>query len=464
MKRFRYGPLSALLAASALGGIGTSLSVSGCGVAQAKESPEVGLTQQAIDIGDLTNLAKQCGFVCPGDTDAEGNKVLGLVEGNASISGVPSVDGFFSSVLRYTDAAKGAAAGIDAELAAIRADFQLAGNAEIGAALKAKLDANLEAGYGFKAEPAQCRADFKAELAAAARCDATVDPGKARIECKGGCDIEASAKVSCDASAELRCTFNKPDFKCMGECTGTCNVAVNAEAGCQGTCEGTCDGTCSSYIKDASGAAKCNGSCSGKCTGTCRAQVSADASCSGTCSGECTYTPPDANCEGAVRAQCKAKANASVQCNTKCDGEFEPPTVKAECQAKVHADAKLSVQCTPPQVSFNYKFKANVTGEAQVRFEAALKGLVEVRLPALRAAIKRSGILNSAGADLSAAAGGALKGAITTASGSAGIRVKFGLTCALDQLDEVNKMVDGSTANLKRSIDAAAAINTALKI
>ena len=459
MKRFRYRPLSALCMLGAICGIG--IGVSGCEVARANDTPEVGLKQEAIDLGDLGDLAKQCGFVCPGDKGAD---IKGLIEGNASISGVPSVDGFFTSVLKFQDAAKGVAAGIDAELAAIRADFQLPADAEIGAALKAKLDANLEAGFGIKVEPPQCKADFKAELQAAARCDATVTPGTAKIECKGGCDVQASAKVMCDASAELRCTMSAAEFDCKGECTGTCTVDVNADAGCQGTCEGTCMGTCSAYVKDASGMAKCAGQCQGMCTGKCKAEVSADASCKGKCNGECTYTPPEANCEGAIRAQCKAKANASIMCDTKCDGEFEPPKVKAECEAKVHADAQLNVQCTPPHVAFNYKIKASVTGEARLRFEAALKALIDVRLPALKAALRRGDLVTSAGADLSVAASGAFKAAVDTAAGKASLRAKFGLGCAALQLPDVSKIVDGSTANLKRSADAAAKINSELKI
>jgi hypothetical protein len=457
MKRFRYGPLSALIGAVAVSGLG--MGVSGCGVAQARETPvEVDVDQEALDLpGALGDLAKQCGLVCP---------EKGLVAGNASISGLPSIDGFFGSVLKFQDSAKGAAAGIDAELSAIRADFELPADADIGAALKAKLDANLEAGFQLKVEPPQCKADFKAELQAAARCDATVDPGKVKVECKGGCDVQASAKVMCDASADLKCTFSAPEVECKGECTGTCTVDVNADVGCQGTCEGSCDGECSAYVKDGSGAAKCAGKCSGKCTGKCRAEVTADASCKGTCSGECSYTPPEANCEGAVKAQCKAKANASIMCDTKCDGDFEPPSVKAECQAKVHADAKLNVQCTPPHVAFNYKLKASIAGDikARVKFEAALKALIDVRLPALKAALKRSDLVVSAGADLSAAAGGALKSAVNTAQANAGVRVKVGLGCALLALPDVSKVVDGSTANLKRSVDAAGKINAALSI
>ena len=155
-------------------------------------------------------------------------------------------------------------------------------------------------------------------------------------------------------------------------------------------------------------------------------------------------------------------------CDTKCDGDFQPPSVKAECQAKVHADAKLNVQCTPPHVAFNYKLKASLTAaaqlEARVKFEAALKTLIDVRLPALKAALKRSELVASAGADLSASAKGALSTAITAAQANAGVHAKVGLGCAALQLPNVGKVVDGSTANLQRSVDAAGKINAALNI
>jgi hypothetical protein len=417
----------------------------------------------------VSDLAKQCGFVCPGDKDENGVTVKGIVDGNASISGVPSVDGFFQSVINFQNAAKGVAAGIDAQLAAIGADFELDPNAaDVGAALQVKLAANLEAGFSLKVEPPVCKADFKAELDAAARCDASVSGGKLEVDCKGGCDVQASADVKCDAKADLVCTVRAPEVECKGECTGSCTVAVTADVGCTGTCNGMCVGTCSAYVKDASGNAQCQGQCTGQCTGTCTADVTADASCKGKCSGECTMTNPSAGCEGGIRAQCKAKANASIKCETQCDGDFEPPMVKAECQARVHAEAKLSVQCTPPHVALNYRIKAAAKLElaAQLRFEAALKSLVEVRLPALKAAVKKSDSVTDAGAELATSAGGALKDAVNATKAKAGIDVKvvFGLGCAANELPNVKRMVDGSTTNLKRSVDAAAKVNAALGV
>ena len=464
MKRFEYQLIRALFTSGAIAGIGTA--IHGCGsAAQAVDTPQVGVTAQAIGIGDL---GKQCGFVCPGGTDADGVKVKTLLEGNASISGVPSVDGFFSSVVDFQTAANGVSAGIDAELDAIRADFQLDPSLDIGVALKAKLTANLVAGFGLKVSPPVCKADLRAELDAAARCDASVSGGKASVECKGGCDVEAQAQIDCGANAELRCTVNKPEVQCMGECTGSCSTQLAVAAACSGTCKGECVGECSAYVKDASGNAVCQGQCSGTCKGSCEVEVSAGASCSGTCNGECTMTPPNASCEGGVRAQCKAMAGASIKCDTKCEGEFEPPMVKAECKAKVHADAQLKVQCTPPRVAFTYKLNAGISAkvEERIRFEAALKSLIDVRLPALKLALKRSESVHDAGLGLGVAATGAFKDAIvaTSTAASADIKVLFGLGCAIDQLPNVKKAIDTSTAKLQASVSTAEQITKALNI
>jgi hypothetical protein len=459
MKRFRYQFMDALVRLGAPTLIvGAALSAGGCGQAKAVESPQVAVSEQALSVDDL---AQQCGFACP-----DGKDVKGIAEGNASISGVPSIDGFFSSVINFQAAANGVAAGIDTELDAIRADFQLDANADIGAALKAKLDANLEAGYSLKIEPAQCKVDIEAQLNAAAKCDVDASPGMVAVECKGGCDVEASADVKCDANADLRCTINPPMGMCSGECTGSCDVDLSAEAACMGTCNGDCSGDCSAYAKDDQGNVKCAGQCSGMCKGTCRVDVTADASCKGKCTGECTYTPPSGGCEGAIRAQCKAHANASIMCDTKCDADFEPPMVKAECQAKVEADAKMNVQCTPPHVAFNYRVKAGLKLEDQLRFEAALKALVDVHLPALKVALKRGDSVTSAGKDLSAAASGALMNAVNETKAKAGVDVKvlFGLGCAVKELPKVGDIIEGASDNLSKSVSAVGKINDALKI
>jgi len=62
-------------------------------------------------------LAKQCGFVLP-----EGRHL----QGNASISGVTSVDAFFSAVIGYQHTADSVSGEIETQLDAIKPDFGIA--------------------------------------------------------------------------------------------------------------------------------------------------------------------------------------------------------------------------------------------------------------------------------------------------------------------------------------------------
>src|SRR5215471_21713808 len=63
-------------------------------------------------IPGLDDIAKTCGFVCP----ADGQHVA---DGKVFVSGVVSVDAFFSSVTRFQTTADGISDGIQAELDAI---------------------------------------------------------------------------------------------------------------------------------------------------------------------------------------------------------------------------------------------------------------------------------------------------------------------------------------------------------
>jgi hypothetical protein len=461
MKPFKYRPLTALLTFGAISGIGSS--VGSVNEAYAADTPVVGVSKQ-----ELVDLAKECGFACPGDTDEDGIKIKTLLEGNASVSGIPSIDGFFNSVLNFQVAAKSVAGGINSELEGIRNDFGLAATGDVGALLKAELGAKLEAGFKLQVQPAQCKADIKAEFEAAARCDAKVTPGMLSVECKGGCEAKVDVP-ECGVEAELYCTVQAPDIECNGECTGTCTVAIDAAATCNGTCHGECTGGCSAYVKNTSGAAECAGSCDGMCKGSCDVEVSAEANCEGKCRGECKVKKEGtADCKGGLKAECRGKAGASVECKTKCDSEFEPPKVDAKCQAKVQADAKLSVQCTPPRVALQYRLKASAFAnlEARLRFENGLKSLIKVRLPALKAAIARSESVGDAGRDLATAATGAFKGAIDEAKAEGGVDVKFvfGLGCASEQIGDVQGIITGSAKAVTDAVAAAGKVNAALEI
>jgi hypothetical protein len=406
-------------------------------------------------IGDVAaTLAKQCGI----DVACKS----GLAEGNASISGVVAIDSFFQSVLNFEAKADNVSASIDAQIAAIRGDFGLAANADLAAGLKAQISANVQGSLTIKAEPAKCEVDVQATLQAQAHCDAKVNPGSASVKCEGSCEVEADAKVDCGADATLMCTVTPPMGMCSGTCKGTCETKLSAAAKCDGTCKGTCMGNCSAYSD--SGATQCAGSCDGMCMGSCEAALMAEASCSGTCSGECTITPPNGMCTGAIRAHCDAKANAMVDCKGRCDGSVTPPSASAECNASAKAEAKLNVECTPPRLAIAYSLKAGVDATAQAKFVAGIKNL-QVRLPALLAAVAKANSVVDAGKGLTADGKAAITAGISSAAKAAGsgdLKLIFGLKCAAGELGNVAGEIKGSSDRLAASLKAAGDFTSAV--
>jgi hypothetical protein len=406
-------------------------------------------------------LIKACGLACPGQKDSEGETIKGVLEGNASISGVAKVDAFFATANNFRGAADGVAGGIEAQLNLIKADFGIAASANLKTELDAKIKANLEGSLVIDYQPPVCAIDASATIEASARCEAMVDPGTVMVECKGSCELEANAELSCDAGAELQCEFTGPTVDCKGECTGSCEATLTAAASCSGTCRGSCSGNCSAYSD--SGATQCAGSCDGMCMGTCEAKVEASAKCMGTCKGSCKVTGAAADCMGSAHASCKAKADASVMCKGKCEGDVTPPSASAECKASAKAEAKLNVQCTPPTLAARYKLKAGVDVMVQAQFEAALKTLINVRLPALTAAIKRGQSVGDAGEDLVVAASDAVKASVKAGiDGKLGIRATFGLTCALAELPKVEGALADSADNLTDQLNDGIAITAML--
>jgi len=397
-------------------------------------------------------LLEQCGLVCPDK---------GIVEGNASISGIPNIDAFFGSVVNFNAKASLISGNIDAELAKISVSLGLpAGSsaADIKAAIVANFHLDAKAGIKIAYTPAQCAVSAKATIEATAKCDATVDPGKAEVSCSGTCEADASVEAKCDASATVKCVGTAPMLKCEGECKGTCEL--DAAASCSGTCKGTCSGTCSA--KDAMG--NCEGSCDGMCTGSC--ELAASASCSGKCKGECTYTPPKGSCEAGASVKCEAMAKGSVMCNGKCDGEVTPPKASAECEASAKADASVSVECTPPTIGLAYQFDAKLSAsaqaDAQANFEAFLVGF-KGSFSAIVAQLAQSDLVLKAGADISAKGVDAVTTAVNGIDATASLKVSVGVTCALGELPNVAKAMKSSTASLTASGKAAGELVTAFK-
>jgi len=135
---------------------------------------------------------------------------------------------------------------------------------------------------------------------------------------------------------------------------------------------------------------------------------------------------------------------------------------KAECQASAKADASINVECTPPRVAINYELRASANAEAQARFVAGIKNL-EVRLPALLAAIKRAELVGEAGAELVGAGRVAVEGAVEASlAGEANLRVIAGLGCAADELGAVQGAITGAVGRLEASVTASADLTGAL--
>jgi hypothetical protein len=434
--------------------IAAALALAGCNAADTLAAKAAEANANTDIAGTAASLAKQCGI----DVECK----AGIVEGNASISGVASIDAFFASVLDFQSKADQVSADIDAKLDATRADFGIAADADLKAELSAQIQQNLESGVTVRSEPASCAVDTQAVLDAQAKCDASIEPATASVMCDGSCDVQADVQVDCGAQAELHCTINPPMGSCSGSCTGSCATQLAAAAKCDGICRGSCAGNCAAYA-DSTGST-CAGSCDGMCQGSCEQTMMAAASCTGSCSGECTISAPNGMCQGAVRAQCDQMGSAMVACKGRCLGQVVPPKAKAECEAHARAQAKLDVECTPPRLVLDYKLKADAEAQGQARFVAALENL-RVRLPGLLATREQASSVVGAGADLVADAKVALQTGIKTAEKAVAkgdLRLIFGLTCAAREADHVADAVKDSSDRLANSVQGCNDVKDAL--
>src|SRR4029077_11194250 len=129
---------------------------------------------------------------CPG-TMLDGAKVKGVAEGNAAISGVASMDASFASAINSESAADNVSAGIEAQLDAIKGDFGIAASANLKTELSAQIKANVEGSVDIDYQRARCAVDATATVQAQARCEGTVTPPMAMVECKGACEVDATA-------------------------------------------------------------------------------------------------------------------------------------------------------------------------------------------------------------------------------------------------------------------------------
>ncbi|MFO7564718.1 MAG: hypothetical protein R6X02_18890 [Enhygromyxa sp.] len=385
----------------------------------------------------------------------------GIGQGNAAISGIAEVDTFFGAVLDLSTAASNIAGSLRSELDAIALSVGLepgASGADIRAAIEAKLGEALDpGGLSITHKPPRCAASASVAVAAAAECDASIEPGSASVKCLGACQVNGGVTASCPADAVLTCTGRAPELTCTGTCTGTCELELAAP--CEGTCRGVCTGACS--VRDAQD--NCAGACEGDCQGSC--ELAAGGSCSGSCTGTCTYQPGEAGCQADASARCEAAADASVQCAGRCEGELEPPTVKPECEASVEAKANASLECAPPALELTWQWsdQAQVQTEIQVEFKAwvqALRGHLAVML----AARAKAEILLASLEKLGTAGREALEGA-TGIVAEGDVIGTFKLTsCAIPQLGDAATVVAEASEALVLEVDASLEILAALGI
>lgn len=426
------------------------------------------LTGGACEDSPVGDLAEQCGITC---------SEKGIADGNASISGFASIDGFFAAVVNFDQRATKISADIDAELAAIAASLDMAGGAQADfagsfqSAVAAKFNLDATAGVTVDFQPPKCEVSASASIEATAKCDATVDAGSVEASCSGKCEVdpgEVNLEAACEGSveAELTCTGTAPSLSCEGTCTGSCELEVAAS--CEGTCNGTCDGTCSVENTDGS----CSGQCDGNCEGSC--ELEAGGSCDGKCTGSCEYTPPSGSCEGGAKAEisCKAEANAEppeVNCSGSCSGEVTPPSASAECEASAKAEAEVNAECHPPSVAVSYQFDATAMGaldaDAQATMKAEFKAWLtgfKAHIAAIAAASAQADIVAEAGKGIISAASNVVGDAAGEVAAEAGFSGTIKLACASKQLQAVPGVINGATSELTASVTAAASLTTAL--
>jgi hypothetical protein len=395
-------------------------------------------TLQACDPGAVADV---CDLSCPAE---------GVIDGNASITGIASVDAFFGAVVDVNAAALSISGSLRSELDAIALSVGLepgAAGADIAGAVEAKLALAVDGGIKVAFQPPRCEASVEVAVAAAAECDVQADPGMVSVECSGGCEVEGGVMASCEGDATLSCTGTAPNFACSGSCEGSCELEV--AAACEGTCRGTCDGTCS--VTNAQG--DCAGECMGNCQGEC--ELSAGGNCSGSCTGSCTYEPGMAGCEADASAKCEAGASGSVMCDAKCEGEVTPPMVSAECEASVEAKADASIECFPPSLEVTWQWSAAYSADvnAQAEFKAWLEGF-KGHISIMLAARTKADILVDSLGNLGAAATGAVQGSFEVLI-DGDISAAIQVPCAIDQLGDAVNLITAASGELSANASAS---------
>lgn len=280
------------------------------------------------------------------------------------------------------------------------------GGAACKAAIKALEEARGQLGANTKVairvRAPKCTASLAAMAECGGQCDASVEGGRAEVECQSG-ELSGLCDSQCTGTCEMTAAA-----KCDGTCNGHC------EGQFSGTCEGKCQGKCDG--KSSRGAA-CAGKCDGKCDGETNGR------CKGGCKGECTFKASGA-CEGTCTGTCSIEFK-----EPHCTGEVQAPKVSGECNARCQTQAAANLSCSPAlaevsiegaadaEAAENYRTALQDSLPALMRIGLGMKNHSEVALKSVSAVIR--GIQKTAkaksGARLAACLAGPIKGALATA-------------------------------------------------
>src|SRR5439155_3575700 len=87
--------------------------------------------------------------------------------------------------------------------------------------VKAKMGAKATIALDIK--PPHCEASMDAMADCAGKCDASIKPGSAKVECEPG-KLSGECGGSCEGSCDM-----KASAKCEGTCQGKCDVAIKGK-------------------------------------------------------------------------------------------------------------------------------------------------------------------------------------------------------------------------------------------
>lgn len=386
-------------------------------------------------MGDLPGGANIPGGIgkCPDMTNAEA--VLGF-----DWAGTYKIDAASAERIKGGVAAavelKGVAAQIDADLktgcGALAHDLGAAGDYKTGkeacdAAIKAINDTKAKLGkvtIALDMQAPKCGASMDVVADCAAKCDATVKPGSAKVECEPG-KLQGQCSAQCEGSCDV-----EGGAKCDGQCSGKCDAKISGK--CDGTCDGKCDGK--------PGKASCAGTCEGTCTGN------VEGSCSGSCSGSCQLKAK-AECKGTCSGSCSAEMKAP-----KCTGEVKPPQMSAECKAHCDAKAEAKVECTPAHIG------VRISGgdAAQV---AKFKTALEKDLPLIaKVALGMGDRVKKLGGDVKTVVEGAQSVVQTAAQGAAATGAAL-TACVAAPFKDAIDAAGGMSADVSVSVNVSASVS-----